>query len=82
MTRQGPLYLYTREGCHLCERFLLDLGLDFPAVARSVAMRDIDAVTAWAAAYGLRIPVLTIGDDEVLCEGHYDRARVQSALGL
>jgi hypothetical protein len=82
MTGRGPLYLYTREGCHLCERFLLDLALDFPAVARSVAMRDIDTQAAWATAYGLRIPVLTADDDEVLCEGAYDRARVEAALGL
>jgi len=82
MIRSRPLYLYTREGCHLCERFMLELELDFPAVAHSVALRDIDTELSWAAEYGLRIPVLTTPDDAVVCEGHYDRTRVEAALGL
>jgi hypothetical protein len=72
---------YTREGCHLCEQFLLDLSLDFPALAAGLALRDVDSEQAWAVAWGLRVPVLT-ADGAVVCEGTYDRAKVGAALGL
>ncbi len=72
---------YTRADCHLCEQFLLDLSLDFPAFVASLPLRDVDSEPAWAVAYGLRVPVLT-ADGAVVCEGTYDRAKVGAALAL
>jgi thioredoxin reductase (NADPH) len=81
MNLPGPLALYTRQGCHLCDQFLLDLSLDYPDLAARLSLRDVDTQADWAIAYGLRVPVLAAGD-AVLCEGHYDRDRLAAALGL
>ncbi len=77
----GPLLLYVREGCHLCEQFLLDFSLDFPARLATLRTADVDREPALAAEFGLRVPVLAL-DGVVVCEGVYDRARVDAALGL
>ena len=75
------LVLYQREGCHLCEQFLLEFSLDFPARYAALRTTDVDADPALALAYGLRVPVLAAGDT-VVCEGIYDRAKVEAALWL
>jgi len=81
MNPPAEFAFYTREGCHLCEQFLLDLSLDFPALRARLPLRDVDSEPAWAVEYGLRVPVLT-ADGAVVCEGTYDRAKVGAALGL
>jgi hypothetical protein len=77
----AALVLYVRAGCHLCEQFLLDLSLDFPAALARVTTLDVDTDAALATEFGLRVPVLATGG-EVVCEGTYDRAKVGPALGL
>lgn len=77
----ATLELLVREGCHLCDEFLLDLSLDHPAVTAGVRTRDVDADAALAAEFGLRVPVLVVGG-RVACEGRYDRDKVAAALGL
>ena len=75
------LVLYVREGCHLCEQFLLDLTLDFPAVRSTLRTVDVDTDPGLAAVYGLRVPVLAAAG-RVVCDGRYDRGRVGASLGL
>ncbi len=75
------LALYVRAGCHLCDEFLLDFSLEHPQLLDALETRDVDAETALAAEFGLRIPVLTV-DGQVACEGRYDRDKVVAALGL
>jgi hypothetical protein len=75
------LVLYVREGCHLCEQFLLDFSLDFPTPFETLRALDVDLDPTLASAYGLRVPVLA-ADGAVVCEGTYDRAKVEAALGL
>ena len=75
------LVLYLREGCHLCEQFLVDFSLDFPARFASLRTLDVDADPALMQLYGLRVPVLAAAG-AVVCEGVYDRAKVAVALGL
>ena len=56
MKTSEPVILYTRDGCHLCERAadLLDAaGVDWRAV-------DIDGDAALTERYGLVIPVLRL----------------------
>ena len=77
----APLALYVRTGCHLCDEFLLDFSLDHPDLLTTLETRDVDEESALAAAFGLRVPVLTIGG-HVACEGRYDRDKVATALGL
>jgi hypothetical protein len=77
----APLRLYVREGCHLCDEFLIELGLDLGSGVAALAVVDIDRDTALAAQFGLRVPVLEAAG-AVVCEGRYDRGRVRQALRL
>ena len=54
MKTSEPVILFTRDGCHLCER-AADL-LDAAGVARRAV--DIDGDAALTERYGLVIPVL------------------------
>lgn len=73
------LELLVREGCHLCEEFLLEFSLDQPDRTVALKLRDVDAEPALAAEFGLRVPVLRLGE-RVACEGRYDRDQVAAAL--
>jgi hypothetical protein len=73
------LVLYVREGCHLCDEFLVDLSLELGPSVAAVEIADVDQDAALAARYGLRVPVFEVAG-EVACEGRYDAARVRSAL--
>ena len=75
------LVLYVRDGCHLCEQFLLDFSLDFPQAAAALLVRDVDMEPAWAIEYGLRVPVFSAAGIVVI-EGAYDSGKVRQALGL
>ena len=75
------LVLYVRDGCHLCEQFLLDFSLDFPQAAAVLLVRDVDAEPAWAVEFGLRVPVFSAAGT-VVVEGAYDCGKVRQALGL
>jgi len=79
----GPaaLRLYVREGCHLCDTFLLDLSLDLGPASPAVALVDVDADPDLATRFGLRVPVLEVAG-EIVCEARYDPARVRQALRL
>lgn len=58
------LTLYSRPDCHLCELMLRELHgvLDGEAEVRRV---DISGDLALIERYGLRIPVLACGDEEI-----------------
>lgn len=71
--------LYVRQGCHLCDEFLVELTLDLGVDPATLAVVDVDRDPDLAARYGLRVPVLAI-DGEVASEGRYDAARVGRAL--
>jgi hypothetical protein len=75
------LVLYVREGCHLCEQFLLELSLEIGPAVERLAVVNVDDDTDLAVRYGLRVPVLTLGE-ELLCEGVLDAARLRQALRL
>jgi hypothetical protein len=75
----GALELLVREGCHLCDEFLLELSLDQPTAMAGLTLRDVDGETALAAEFGLRVPVLRLAG-RVVCEGRYDRGEVAAAL--
>ena len=71
--------LYVRDGCHLCDEFLLELGLDLGLSSEALHVVRVDDDPALAARYGLRVPVLEVGGSAV-CEGRYDASRVRRAL--
>lgn len=79
--RLSGLVLYVREGCHLCEQFLVDLSVDLGPAVERLRVLDVDRDTDLAVRFGLRVPVLEL-EGEVLCEAVYDGTRVRRALGL
>jgi hypothetical protein len=75
----AELVLYVREGCHLCEQFLLELHVDLGADHERLRVVDVDRDVELAVRYGLRVPVLEL-DGVTLCEGVYDGPGVRRAL--
>jgi hypothetical protein len=75
------LILYVREGCHLCEQFMLELSLDLGPDLERLQVQDVDRDADLAVRFGLRVPVLEL-DGAVISEGVYDGAGVREALGL
>lgn len=73
------LVLYVREGCHLCEQFLVELSVDLGPEVEQLAVVDVDRDEELASRFGLRVPVLEAGG-EVICEGYYDGPRLRQLL--
>ena len=65
------LALYTRQGCHLCDEMIAELGSWLEGRGLSVAILDVDADPAARARFGLMVPVLTI-DGHPVCSGRLD----------
>lgn len=77
---QGAV-LYVRNGCHLCEQFLLELEVEFGPAVDTLQVVDVDLDVDLAVQFGLRVPVLALAG-EVVCEGIYDASRVRQALAV
>jgi len=75
----GQLVLYVRDGCHLCDIFLVELEQDLAPGQAKLTVVDVDGDPALAVEFGLRVPVLTLAG-RVVCEGRYESPRVLSAL--
>ena len=75
------LVLYVRAGCHLCDQFLVELSVDLGPRVEQLRVIDVDGDADLAARYGLRVPVLALGQ-RVLCEAVYDGPGVRRALGV
>jgi predicted thioredoxin/glutaredoxin len=65
------LAVYTREGCHLCEEMIAELGAWLEGSGLGVSILDVDADPAACARFGLMVPVLTV-DGEPVCSGRFD----------
>jgi len=78
-TESTGLVLYVREGCHLCEQFLVELSVDLGPAVEELQVVDVDRDEELASRYGLRVPVLA-AEGVVLAEGVYDGERVRRAL--
>jgi len=77
----AELTLYVRDGCHLCEQFLLELSLDLGPRLEELALVEVDRDAELATRFGLRVPVFAV-DGAVVCEGAYDAGQVRGALRL
>jgi hypothetical protein len=75
------LVLYVREGCHLCDSFAIELGLELDGGTEGIRIVDVDGDAGLAARYGLRVPVLEYGG-VVVGEGRFDRARFRALYPL
>ena len=65
------LVLYTRDGCHLCEELIAELGPWAAARGARLEIRDVDADADARRRYGHRIPVLLV-DGEPAGYGRLD----------
>ena len=75
MIESGPaLVLYVRDGCHLCDQFLIELSLELGGDLGGLRVVNVDTDPGLAARYGLRVPVLEWAG-EVAGEGQFDRDR-------
>lgn len=72
------LTILSRADCHLCEEMIAELTPLLPGRAR-LSVVDIGKDADLARRYGLRIPVLKAGDEE-LSQYRLDRARVERFL--
>jgi hypothetical protein len=72
------LTLYSRPDCHLCEAMHEELAPLLPGRGQ-VSVVDISGDAELERRYGLRIPVLTAGDEE-LSFYRLDRSRVERYL--
>lgn len=87
MIHPGPstplrdLVVMVRQGCHLCEQFLLELSLELGPAFEQVRIVDVDTDPELALRYGLRVPVLEV-DGRLVCEGVLDPAKAGAALKL
>jgi hypothetical protein len=70
--------VYSRPGCHLCERLIEELAPHVRGRAR-VEVRNIDTQAQWQRRFGTRIPVVEI-DGCVICEYTLDIDAVERAL--
>ncbi len=68
-----PRFLvYTRDGCALCDEFILELAQVLESTFDAFGVRDVDADSTAARRFGLKVPVLTC-DGSVVCHGSLDR---------
>ena len=76
----GPqLALYTREGCHLCEVMLAELGAYLSALSTQLKLVDIDDDPALARDYGADVPVL-FGEQHEICRHRLDHDALRAYL--
>jgi hypothetical protein len=63
--------LFSRKGCHLCERAEDMVTVYFPGCP----VLDVDADQVQRRLYGMRVPVLVVGG-EVVLEGYFEEIDV------
>ena len=75
------LRLYSRPGCHLCDVMLQELESLAYKNRISIEVLNIDNDPDLYGKYALRIPVLTLSEnDRVLCEQFLDRKIIEQIL--
>ena len=72
------LTVYSRPGCHLCEKLIEDL-LPLIRDRAELEVLNIDTRTDWAEAFGSLVPVVEL-NGRALCHYHLDRGAVGAAL--
>ena len=76
------LTLMTRLDCGLCTAFESALAAWEPGQGRyQLKVVNVDSSTELITRYGLRVPVLLLGEQEV-CAFHFRPERVARALGM
>jgi hypothetical protein len=71
--------VYSRDGCGLCETFIVELAERMGSRAASVQIMDVDSDPELQRRYGDRVPVLVV-DDAFVCAARLDAERVERLL--
>jgi hypothetical protein len=71
--------VFSRQGCHLCELLIEELEPLCRAHAVRLRVHDVDDDERWRQAYGLRVPVVCAGGEE-LSGWPFERERVLAWL--
>lgn len=82
MSKAGPdiaLQVMMRGDCPLCDHLVLALELLRPRYRFTYSKVDVDTDPGLAERFGLRVPVLVAGTEEI-CEGHCDPALIEAFL--
>ncbi len=74
------LILYSRLGCHLCERMQTELNELAAELPFDLTVEDVDQRSDWRNAYSNDIPVLTVAGGQELCRHHLDEPAVRDYL--
>jgi hypothetical protein len=74
------LTVFGREDCHLCEEMLAELREMQQTVQFGIEFVDVDRDGELEKRYGLLVPVLTAGEQEI-CHYHLDRRALLEYLG-
>jgi hypothetical protein len=73
-----PIYVYSREGCHLCEALIEEL-LPLIRGRFHLEVRDIDSNAEWHERHWQDIPVVEFGG-QVVCRHFLDRKAITGIL--
>jgi glutaredoxin len=79
MLEKSKVTLFTRKGCHLCEKAKEVIEELHTSVDFFYEEHDIDEKDEWIERYGLMIPVILIDSKEIQF-GRIDRITVEKAL--
>jgi glutaredoxin len=79
MTLRDRLYLYTREGCHLCEDMLEELAALRGELGFDLEVVDIDRDAELVRRFDTQVPVLALGE-QVLCRYRLDSGALREAV--
>jgi thioredoxin reductase (NADPH) len=71
--------LYSRPGCVLCDELADGLAALLPPGSYELDVVDVDADPGTRSRWGLKVPVLLLGD-ELVCHGTLDGREVHKAL--
>ena len=78
---RSNLVLYTRQGCHLCEAFLLELQQFDASLAGLLQLIDVDDNSEDVDRFGDKVPILFANDIEI-CRYYFDADKFKSCLKL
>lgn len=71
--------VYSRIGCHLCEDLLQQLNALQQVHGFTILEVDVDSRPQLIEQYGLQVPVVTCGDEQI-CHYFLDQAAILQAL--
>jgi len=71
--------VYSRHGCHLCEDLLQQLSALRQAHDFTILEVDVDSRPRLIEQYGLQVPVVTCGDEQI-CHYFLDQAAILQCL--